>query len=395
MIFLQILAFLAVTAAPQNNNSIPHETPAIRSYFYVGGNYISDNNGGHIFANQMYVEKLSPINNPGTIYYKNINNDTTTPVPVILIHGQAQTGTNFLNKPDGNRGWASQFLEAGHTVYILDQTARGRSAVTPGTTTQLSTYSAEYIESRFTAPQRSNLWPQAKLYTQWPGAGIMGDAIFDAFYASNVPFIANATAQQTAVQAAGAALLDRIGRPVWLVGHSQGGLMAPLIADARPQAVKGLVLLEPTGPPFRDAVFGDKAARKWGVADVPVAYEPRVVNPGVELVREEVVLEEEGAKGGNGNGNKTVRCLLQARSPPPRQLVNLKVLKMLVVTSESGYHAVYDQCTVAFLRQAGVVGVEHLRLEDVGMRGNGHFMFLEKNSKEIWEWVSGWMEKNS
>ncbi|KAI1675971.1 KH domain containing protein [Pyrenophora tritici-repentis] len=164
-----------------------------------------------------------------------------------------QTGTNFLNKPDGNRGWASQFLEAGHTVYILDQTARGRSAVTPGTTTQLSTYSAEYIESRFTAPQRSNLWPQAKLYTQWPGAGIMGDAIFDAFYASNVPFIANATAQQTAVQAAGAALLDRIGRPVWLVGHSQGGLMAPLIADARTAGREGACVVGAYGPPFRDA----------------------------------------------------------------------------------------------------------------------------------------------
>ncbi|KAI1675975.1 hypothetical protein KJE20_14445 [Pyrenophora tritici-repentis] len=208
-----------------------------------------------------------------------------TKFPVILIHGQAQTGTNFLNKPDGNRGWASQFLEAGHTVYILDQTARGRSAVTPGTTTQLSTYSAEYIESRFTAPQRSNLWPQAKLYTQWPGAGIMGDAIFDAFYASNVPFIANATAQQTAVQAAGAALLDRIGRPVWLTAGREGACVVGAY-----------------GPPFRDAVFGDKAARKWGVADVPVAYEPRVVNPGVELVREELCWRRRGRRAGMGMG---------------------------------------------------------------------------------------------
>ncbi|CAE7211883.1 hypothetical protein CFE70_009489 [Pyrenophora teres f. teres 0-1] len=391
MIFLQVLAFFAITATPQTINSTPHETPAIRSYFYVGGNYISDNKGGHIFANQMYVEKLSPISSPST--YNN-NQTTPSPAPIILIHGQAQTGTNFLNKPSGDRGWASQFLEAGHTVYIIDQTLRGRSAWAPNLgATSPSTYSAEYIQSRLTATKRYNLWPQAKLHTQWPDSGVMGDPIFDAFYASNVQFILNATLQQAAVQTAGAALLDRIGVPAWLIGHSQGGLMPPLIADARPELVKGLVLLEPTGPPFRDAVFGNGPARNWGLADVPVSYEPSVTDPVVELVKEEVVLEPEVGMGGNPNA--TVACLLQAKSPAPRQLVNLRGLKVLVVTSESGFHAVYDQCTVAFLRQAGVVGAEHLRLEDVGFRGNGHFMFLEKNSEEIWEWVNGWMEKNS
>jgi len=90
----------------------------------------------------------------------------------------------------------------------------------------------------------------------------MGDPVFDAFYSSNVQFISDAVYQQTAVQAAGAALLDRIGRPTVLIGHSQGGLMPLVIADARPALTKGLVLLEPTGPPFREAVFSTKPARK-------------------------------------------------------------------------------------------------------------------------------------
>ena len=40
--------------------------------------------------------------------------------------------------------------------------------------------------------------------------------------------------------------------------------MPIVIADARPKLTKGLVLLEPTGPPFRDAVFGTKPARQVG-----------------------------------------------------------------------------------------------------------------------------------
>lgn len=68
------------------------------------------------------------------------------------------------------------------------------------------------------------LWPQAALHTQWPGNGTMGDPVFDAFYSSGVQYINNATYQQAAVQEAGAALLDRIGTPAIVMGHSQGGL---------------------------------------------------------------------------------------------------------------------------------------------------------------------------
>jgi len=53
---------------------------------------------------------------------------------------------------------------------------------------------------------------------------------------------------------------------------------------------------------------------------------------------------------------------------------------------------VYDRCTVKFLKQAGVE-VEWLRLEDVGIRGNGHMFFLEKNSEEIANVLEGWLSR--
>jgi hypothetical protein len=79
---------------------------------------------------------------------------------------------NFLNKPDGGRGWASWFLEEGYEVYIVDETTRARSAWNPAGDFPQSTFSAEFISQRFTAVQNYPLWPQAVLHTQWPGVSL-------------------------------------------------------------------------------------------------------------------------------------------------------------------------------------------------------------------------------
>ncbi|KAF4467612.1 fusarubin cluster-esterase [Fusarium albosuccineum] len=361
-----------VAAALLGGCSIGAEVPYTRSYFYTGGQYVDDGSGGHIFRDQMYVEKLVP------------SSGTTQHVPIVFIHGQAQTGTNFLNKPDGGRGWATLFIQQGYEVYIIDQTFRGRSAWQPAQgAAKPSTYSAEIIQQRFTAGKDYMLWPQASKHTQWPGTGKMGDPVFDAFYSSNVQFISNATYQQTTVQNAGAALLDKIGKPVILVGHSQGGLMPIVIADARPKLAKALILLEPTGPPFQDAVFSNTSTRAWGLTDIPVTYSPAVTDPSTELVK----------KTYPARGDDYVKCVLQAESPSPRKLVNLISKPILVVTSESSYHVPYDYCTVDFLQQAGCSKAEHLELGEVGIHGNGHMFFMEKNSDEIQKVLSSWIEE--
>ncbi|KID83422.1 hypothetical protein MGU_09318 [Metarhizium guizhouense ARSEF 977] len=54
----------------------------------------------------------------------------------------------------------------------------------------------------------------------------MGDVVFDTLYSSNVPFINNVTYQLSTVQSAGAAL-DKTGKPLVLMGHSQAGIPPP------------------------------------------------------------------------------------------------------------------------------------------------------------------------
>ncbi|KAL1886927.1 hypothetical protein Cpir12675_006848 [Ceratocystis pirilliformis] len=361
---------LADIASKANATNEYGEIAAIRTFFYVGGGY-EVVGSGHLYTNQMYIEKLVPVHG------------VTKRTPIVLIHGQAQTGTNWLIKPDGSRGWASNFIEQGYEVYIVDQTFRGRSAWKPqaGATTP-STYSAEIIQQRFTAVKDYMLWPQAASHTRWPGTGKMDDSVFDTFYSSNVEFINNATYQQTTVQRAGAALLDKIGRPVILIGHSQGGIMPIVIADARPDLTKGLILLEPTGPTFREGVFSTSAARAYGLTDIPLTYSPAVSDPATDLVKQEYP----------ARGENYLSCLLQAEDSV-RTLPNLAPKPIIVVTSEASYHAPYDYCVVNYLKQAGCSRTQGLELADIGIHGNAHMFFMEDNSRQIQSVLAGWIER--
>jgi pimeloyl-ACP methyl ester carboxylesterase len=208
----------------------------------------------------------------------------------------------------------------------------------------------------------------------------MGDPIFVTFYSTQVQYITSATVQQSSVQQAGAALLDTIG-PAILVAHSQGGIIPWLWTDIRPDLVKGVVALEPTGPPFHNIITDNLPARAWGLTDVPLTYVPAPTNLSAPLQKQWYPASAQEAQL-NRSG-----CYLQAE--PARQLVNFRG-NILLVTSESGFHAIYDQCDVKFLRQAGV-GVEHWRLEDKGIIGNGHFVFMEQNSDVIAALLEPWI----
>jgi pimeloyl-ACP methyl ester carboxylesterase len=113
---------------------------------------------------------------------------------------------------------------------------------------------------------------------------------------------------------------------------------------------------------------------------VPLDYDPPL-KPGETLVY--VRQQRPDAPG-------LVRGWLQAE--PARRLPNLAKVPILIVVAEASYHATYDHCTAAYLAQAGVPN-SFIRLEDVGIRGNGHMMMLEKNSDAIAAVIEGWLKK--
>lgn len=342
--------------------------------FFAGGEY-RDGKDGLERSGQMYVQYQVPRNRKH-------------PYPVVMIHGGGQTGVNFLGTPDGRRGWADYFIANGYATYVVDQPSRGRSGFYPSAYGAASHRSAESVAERFTAPERVNKWPQAAKHTQWPGTGIAGDAAFDQFYSSQVESMSDAGAGERMMRAAGAALLARVG-PAILLTHSQGGPMGWTIADACPQLVKGIVAIEPNGAPVYEVKFtgaphyfeDDTITRPWGITRGPLTYDPPAASADeLSFVRQE-----------QSDGPGLARCWMQAQ--PARKLTRLQGIPILIVTAEASYHAPYDHCTSQFLRQAGV---DHtfVRLEDVGMRGNGHMMMLEKNNLDIARYLEQWIQAN-
>ena len=365
-----------VAAVPARAEAPKLPVPAIdqsavgqRGYFYVGGKYVGEP-GNRIMQGQTYVEVLAP---------KAIRR----PWPLVLIHGAAQTATNWMGTPDGRKGWAEYFVEQGYTVYMLDQPMRGRSAPHPGDgPTRM--FSAENEEWQFSAVEKAMRWPQAKLHTQWPGdgpkTGQIGDPVFDAFYATQVETVISNEETQRRNQQAGAALLDRIG-PAIVLTHSQSGPFGWLIADARPTLVKAIIAIEPAGPPFEATINGTGKARAWGPTDVPITYEPLVTDPA------QIAVEREA----EADGPDLFVCWMQ--KAPARQLVNLKYIPAMVMAAEASYHQVYDHCTAKYLNQAGVK-TEYIRLQDKGIHGNGHMVMIEKNNLDIAHVVDEWIVKN-
>jgi pimeloyl-ACP methyl ester carboxylesterase len=163
--------------------------------------------------------------------------------------------------------------------------------------------------------------------------------------------------------------------------HSQSGAFGWLIADARPNLVKAIIAVEPAGPPFEGAIIATGKLRPWGPTDIAITYDPPVKDPSeLALVRDE---KPEGPD----------RFLCWMQKAPARQLINLKNIPTVVISAEASYHQLYDNCTVNYLKQAGMQRIEWMPLQDKGIHGNGHMVMIEKNNLEIAKVIDEWAVK--
>jgi hypothetical protein len=127
---------------------------------------------------------------------------------------------------------------------------------------------------------------------------------------------------------------------------------------------------------FKDGELG----KPFGVTRAPITYDPPV--KGVEdftLVRQE-----------KADSPDVARCWEQKE--PAKKLVNLKNIPTLQMSAEASFGAPTAHCNFKFLQSAGVP-VDFIKLGDIGIHGNGHFVMLEKNNLEIAGVIADWLEK--
>ena len=237
----------------------------------------------------------------------------------------------------------------------------------------IDTLPVAIVQKLFTAPEKySDNYPQAKLHTQWPGTGLKGDTTFDQFYPSAVQLNKDLAGTEVAVQSAVCDLLSYIGSS-FLIPHSLSGSTAFLVADKCPDYVQALFGIEPDNTPFQTLNTGTSVpTRPWGLSNAPITYSPPVTDVQSQLTSQVVKV------GPDSPGNHS--CFLQKE--PARTLPNVAKVPIYFYTSQASVHATYDHCLSFFLTQAGVKHTWQ-KLADLGIYGNGHFSYMEKNNLDL------------
>jgi pimeloyl-ACP methyl ester carboxylesterase len=303
---------------------------------------------GTIIAGQMYVQYLIPA-------------QVRHPHAVVLVHGGGGQMLHYMGIGDGQAGWAHYYAQEGYRVYLVDRPGHGRAPYHPDALGPISP--PPVYQSIMADVRRSAKGPNH----QYPGSGEIGDLILDQLVALQNSAPQDNVLAQRLWASRGAELLDKIGPSIIQV-HSAGGPFSWLVANERPNLVKAIVNVEGGGGPLTPQT-------PWGLTAVPLAYDPPVSDP------KEIASRDVTPAAGQP---------YKLQADPVRKLKNLQGIPIAYVTAErSGRDGVP---VVAFLKQAGC-NAENFQLKDHGVLGNGHFMMIENNRRQVFDVIRGWIEK--
>ncbi|KAL1859837.1 hypothetical protein VTK73DRAFT_7427 [Phialemonium thermophilum] len=388
-----------VATATSHEKPFWYPRPAANNSFEVSYGY---REGGKHLTGTAHCVRLEPV-------------ESLHAVAVVLVHGDHHTSLIWHETACGHHGWSHYFAKKGYVVFVIDLPPVGRSAVGPTSATGVVTGErwelpdVVQIENEVTglATSPSANWSTARRHTQWPGTGRRGDKMMEYYAACLWPLPLDKKLRQSMASHALASLLNVTGPCVLLA------------ADLNPANVLAILAVEPAGPPFGEAferrgarrVFGpsvrfEPGVRAYGVADIPLHFDPPVAAPPHQLggmtgelplpirlafdverqrtyyqQREDMVAVPAGPGLAGGDFAPTLT----------RKLPRLQSIKHAVVTTECSAHCLFDWATVKFLREAGL-HAEHLPLPYWNIRGNGPLCFWEKNSDQVAQLLCTWIQ---
>ncbi|MGN1388933.1 MAG: alpha/beta fold hydrolase [Bulleidia sp.] len=274
---------------------------------------------------------------------------------MMFLHGAGQTKNGWISTPDGRDGWSTYFLRHGYEVYLADQPRRGDA----GQSSVPVHLSAAPDDEVWFTQFRLGLWPEFQKGSQFPQDPESEDQFFRQMTPDTGAFDAGVVAS------AMIAAMKKSG-PAVLVTHSQGGIPGWLIASGSPE-VTGVIALEPGTFVMPESECPSPEPTKSNFAKNGMPFIPVAMDRFLELTKKPIV---------------TVfgDYIPDAASDVPAWDHWRAVKKMAYMFSD------------CINRHGGNASV--IYLPDLGIHGNSHFMFQEKNSDEVAAVILNWMEKN-
>lgn len=275
-------------------------------------------------------------------------------ISLMFLHGAGQSMRTWQTTPDGREGFQSVFLRKGYPVYLIDQPRRGDA----GRATVDGTIKASPDEQFWFGQFRMGLWPkfydnsafasQKDLNSFWrqmtPNTGpyndkVIADAVTDALKKSE------GTVLVTHSQGCG---------PGWLIGTEAGNNLKGIIAF---EPGSGFIFPEGKVPaPIpNNSFFGPTKA-----VGVPLSEFKKLTRFPILIVYGDNIPKTEV--------KNPYQDYWRAASTMAQEFVK-------AVNAEGGHAKV-------------------LHLPDVGIKGNTHFPFSDKNSAEVAKVVEKWLSDN-
>ncbi len=270
--------------------------------------------------------------------------------PMVFLHGYGQSRMGWQTTPDGREGWSDLFLRKGYSVYLVDQPRRGEA----GSAGEGAEVPAPTDDQAWYTQFRIGLWPKTYEGSQFPD----DPESLDQFFRQMTPNIGKF--DQKVITDALVQVFEKTGDGI-LVTHSQGGRPGWDIAIASDK-VKAVVAIEPGGGfPFPEGEVPDDIPTNFGaVKNIPVSKETFA-----KLIDQPIIFYF-----GDYIPDEPVEI-------PSRDYWR-GVLQMARKFAETVNRHGGD-CTV-------------IHLPEIGITGNEHFMFQDKNNAQIADHIAAWLK---
>lgn len=277
-----------------------------------------------------------------------------SPYPMVFLHGAGQSGKTWETTPDGREGFGTLFLRRGYSTYIVDQPRRGRAGQSIVPASIPATPQDQYWFENF----RMGHWPNLYAGSQFPD----DSASLDQFFRQITPNTGDYDPE--VIANAMSAVFDRIGDGI-LVTHSQGGGPGWITATKNPH-IKAIAAYEPGS----DFVFPE--------GEVPAHIK---CNDSYGILEAKLIKAEDFATLTHipiiiyyGDNIPTTPSSDWAKD---HWRVRLEMARMFVTCIN---------------RHGG--NAKLVVLPDIGIKGNSHFLFAEKNNVELADLLQKWLEKS-